>query len=338
MGFYRKSFLNSSIIIPILLGLILSPVLFFTTAKANSFPTSVTVTFCGNNVKETGEDCDGSDLDGQTCTGLGYAGGTLTCNVDCTFNTSACTSGGGGGGGGGGGAPSETKVIIKGKAYPKAYVTLLSDGKVESTEKADSSANFKIEVSDISPGVWTFSLWAEDKEGRRSITFSFTTSVVKDMTTTVSGIFLPPTIELSKVNLKKGEFLDIFGQTAPLSEVSIHIESEEIIKTTEADTSGDWLQQLATNVLSDGMHTTRAQASSGGLDSSFSKVLTFYIGEGLPGVTCPNADLNGDGRVNLIDFSVLLYWWGLSNSCADQNQNGKVDLPDFSIMMYYWTG
>jgi hypothetical protein len=33
-----------------------------------------------------------------------------------------------------------------------------------------------------------------------------------------------------------------------------------------------------------------------------------------------------------------MYYWGTDNECADQNQNGIVDLVDFSIMMYYWTG
>lgn len=47
---------------------------------------------CGNNIKETGEACDGTDLNGQTCASQ-VAGsiGTLTCNLDCTFNTSGCT-------------------------------------------------------------------------------------------------------------------------------------------------------------------------------------------------------------------------------------------------------
>lgn len=46
---------------------------------------------CGNGVKETGESCDGADLGGQTCTGLGFSGGALSCNANCTYNTSACT-------------------------------------------------------------------------------------------------------------------------------------------------------------------------------------------------------------------------------------------------------
>src|SRR3989344_1929626 len=59
--------------------------------------------FCGNGVVNSGEECDGSNLNGKSCSTQGFSGGTLSCNANCTFNTSACTSSGGGGGGGGGG-------------------------------------------------------------------------------------------------------------------------------------------------------------------------------------------------------------------------------------------
>ena len=53
---------------------------------------SVCAELCGNQVHDTGEQCDGADLDGQTCDslGLGYDGGTLACGFDCTFNTAQC--------------------------------------------------------------------------------------------------------------------------------------------------------------------------------------------------------------------------------------------------------
>jgi len=48
---------------------------------------------CGNDVKETGEVCDGTDLDGQDCTTQGFTTGTLACQGDCAaFDTSNCSS------------------------------------------------------------------------------------------------------------------------------------------------------------------------------------------------------------------------------------------------------
>lgn len=47
---------------------------------------------CGNGVINSGEQCDGTNLNGYTCSTLGgYTGGTLSCNSNCTFNTTQCT-------------------------------------------------------------------------------------------------------------------------------------------------------------------------------------------------------------------------------------------------------
>jgi hypothetical protein len=45
---------------------------------------------CGDGVVNRGEQCDGTDLDGGSCVLLGFNFGTLTCNSDCTYNTSQC--------------------------------------------------------------------------------------------------------------------------------------------------------------------------------------------------------------------------------------------------------
>lgn len=51
------------------------------------------------------------------------------------------------------------------------------------------------------------------------------------------------------------------------------------------------------------------------------------------------ADFNQDNKVDLVDFSILLYNWGMpKNEAADLNKDGRVDLVDFSIMLYWWTG
>ncbi len=45
---------------------------------------------CGDSVAEGTEECDGADLGGQSCTSLGYAGGELRCNADCTLDKTGC--------------------------------------------------------------------------------------------------------------------------------------------------------------------------------------------------------------------------------------------------------
>jgi len=47
---------------------------------------------CGNGVADLAEECDGADLDGESCASLGFAGGALGCSDSCTFDVSACLS------------------------------------------------------------------------------------------------------------------------------------------------------------------------------------------------------------------------------------------------------
>jgi len=46
---------------------------------------------CGDGAVQPGEQCDGPDLGGQSCLGLGFTGGALTCGPTCRFVTAACT-------------------------------------------------------------------------------------------------------------------------------------------------------------------------------------------------------------------------------------------------------
>jgi len=62
--------------------------------------------FCGDNIKNLDEECDINDFDGKNCADYGFNSGSLSCNPDCTIDSSKCfnqviqTDGGGGGGGG----------------------------------------------------------------------------------------------------------------------------------------------------------------------------------------------------------------------------------------------
>ncbi|MDH5670768.1 MAG: hypothetical protein OEZ06_01375 [Myxococcales bacterium] len=58
---------------------------------------------CGNGIVDPGEDCDGANTAGQSCPGLGFGGGTLTCGPTCMFNTTMCITGTGTGVAGAGG-------------------------------------------------------------------------------------------------------------------------------------------------------------------------------------------------------------------------------------------
>ncbi len=57
--------------------------------ELNSVPTGSS---CGNGFRDSGEACEGADLNAQTCITQGYASGTLSCSASCTFNYSSCVA------------------------------------------------------------------------------------------------------------------------------------------------------------------------------------------------------------------------------------------------------
>lgn len=45
---------------------------------------------CGNGLVDLGEECDGVELLGASCEGLGYTGGSLSCGADCLYAKAEC--------------------------------------------------------------------------------------------------------------------------------------------------------------------------------------------------------------------------------------------------------
>lgn len=45
---------------------------------------------CGDGLVNRDEHCDGTELDGASCSSLGFDVGTLSCSAACTFDTTAC--------------------------------------------------------------------------------------------------------------------------------------------------------------------------------------------------------------------------------------------------------
>jgi hypothetical protein len=239
-----------------------------------------------------------------------------------------------------------TSIIFTGKAYPASTITLLKDAQVTSFAKVNADATFQMTITDLVPGVYFFSLYGEDRDGRRSALLSFPVNAALGSTTQVSGIFIAPTIELDKDTVRQGESIAIFGQSFPQSEVIIEVNSE-VVKT-KANAVGAYLYNYNTNGLVKGVSVVKPRAVFGVETSSVGKTLSFKVGE-LTVIKNPavaeQGDFNSDGKVNLVDFSILAYWYKrpLSDSFRELeanklNNDGKIDLVDFSIMAFHWTG
>jgi hypothetical protein len=240
-------------------------------------------------------------------------------------------------------------VIVRGIAYPGSRVTLLKDGQTAASTQSGPDARFEIQLSGVGEGTFTFSVWATDKNGVRSTLYPFTVTLTPGATTVISGVFIPPTLSLDYETVKRGEPLRVIGQSAPEAKVSVIFHSDtEIVEDVSADAQGLWTYVLDTLRLDYGDHTTQARSIKNKDISTLSKTISFKVGTQniaakKQATTQIKSDLNGDDRVDLADFSIMLFWYkreltDKSPVGVDLNNDGKVDLVDFSIFAYNWTG
>lgn len=295
--------------------------------------------YCGDGILQTiyDEECDdGNNTDNDFCA------------ADCTveFSDSGGGSTGGGGGSSRGGSDEEmgdTQVTIQGRAYPTVTVTVLIDGESVGTVRTNSRGEFLFNVA-TDPGTSSFGFWAVDSAGTRSATVNTTFDVTQGAVTNLNGILIPPTIRASNVNPNPGDTIVLSGQTVPDADVEVSVDSGKSVLQGKSDAQGNWSVNFNTGSVSVDTHTVKARFStgSGALKSvsTYGTALSLFVG--VEGKATSNSDLNRDGKVNLIDFSILIFWWGTpggnSNPPADINQNGRVGLEDFSILLFNWTG
>jgi hypothetical protein len=268
------------------------------------------------------------------------------CSAECKIEN----SGGGGGGSGGGGSGSggrdnrlgETQVTIQGRAFPNATVHILIDGDQVGTVRTNGRGEFLFNTA-TTPGTASFGFWATDAAGTRSTTVNTTFDVTQGAITNLSGILIPPTIRASNPSTNPNTPLTLSGQTIPNVTVEVRIDPGARNLSATADSFGNWSLPISSGLpANEYAAKARFVEQTGALktESPYGTALSLFIG--VAGKATSNADLNRDGKVNLTDFSILVFWWGTaggnSNPPADINGNGKVGLEDFSILLFNWTG
>lgn len=294
--------------------------------------------YCGDGILQTvfGEECDdGNNTDGDFC--------SAACKVEPAGSGGGGSSGGGSSSGGSSVELGDTVITVSGQGYPNQTINFLLDTESIGSVRADSDGDFEFST-EADPGTATVGIWSTDNEGTRSITLNNTFDVTQGAITNLSGIIIPPTLRLDTQTVDPGDIVVVSGQSLADTTVEININDSELVETVTSDATGDWEFSLDTARLAIAEHAIRARAIFGTppltTESSFSTALQLFVG--VDGQVTQPSDLNRDGSVNLIDFSILIFWWqtngGDSNPPADINQNGNVGLEDFSILLFNWTG
>jgi cysteine-rich repeat protein len=349
-------------------------------AQSDYATTSLSLSICGNSVVDAGEQCDipgetgvySQTILGRQCTAAclfgPYCGDGILqtsqteecddgnndsgdfCSAICKVEPAGSGGGGssGGGGGGGGGSTKElgkTQVNISGRAYPSRTINFILDSENVGSAQTNSSGVFQF-TTESSPGTATLGVWANDITGVRSITLSNTFDVTQGAVTNLNDIILPPSIKVSKTSFNPGEVLTVSGQAVPNATINLYTDRNVTtpVATGQSGANGVWSIQYDTSRLSRAEHTIRARSVTGTppltIQSSFSNTVQLFVG--VNGRDTTPSDLSRDGKINLIDFSILIFWWntngGDSNPPADINGNARVGLEDFSILLFNWTG
>lgn len=163
-------------------------------------------------------------------------------------------------------------------------------------------------------------------------------------TTKVLGIVLPPTISLNKHSFTPDENIIISGASVPNSQVKIRVEPEPQEFLADAPQTGNYSYIFSAAILEKGAYTVKSKTEilDTDIDSMFSQLLAFGVGVPTPQKEyAANPDINNDKKIDLVDFSIMAYWWKKKlplNSPVDLNGDGVLNLADFSILAFNWGG
>jgi hypothetical protein len=250
-------------------------------------------------------------------------------------------------------------IEFHGYATTNGTVSVVRDGTTISTVPTGSDGLFNIILQDQTAGQHVYTVSGQDINHLDLTPITFALQLNASSTTVINDVFLGPTMTLSTTSVVQDASVTAAGYTAPNSSVSVVVTSstQTLTYTAAANAQGFWSKTIAASGLNVTSYSIKARASLGGaLVSEYSQTLNFSVAAvpSQPGVPNPPpevpggpkcigkdfGDTNCDGRVDLADFSVLLFYWQSTNpknSRVDLNHDGKVDVVDFSILMYLWT-
>lgn len=236
-------------------------------------------------------------------------------------------------------------VNFTGTSIPGAPVTILKDGKIAGTAQAKNDGSFTASITGLERGTYTFQLYSTDSAARTSSSYTVTLTVGQGTINNIRDVIIPPTIAIDPESIGVGDSATALGAAIPSAQVELTMMRRSNASTTpvpqlftaSTTAQGVWQIPIPADQFSQGTYVVKARALRGdSLASPFSKTALETVGKSTG--ACATPDINKDGKVNLIDFSILLTMWNTDSARGDFNCDAKVNLADFSIMLFNWTG
>lgn len=232
-------------------------------------------------------------------------------------------------------------VTFKGEAYPNATIFLLKNAQQILSVVAGTDGFFNMSLEEKYEDTVLYTIYAQDVLGNRSLLVNYPVAVYSGYITELSNIRFAPTIVTDKSEVAYGDYLTISGYAMPNRALSLSIAGGTVYNySLTSALDGSYKLTIPLVGYAKGEYVVSVKYLN---DTRLSKFLKFLVGDSnkkndLDSLSIPG-DCNKDNIINLIDFSILAFWYKKTNPplCVDTNNDKIVDLIDFSILAYYWT-
>jgi hypothetical protein len=234
-----------------------------------------------------------------------------------------------------------TKLKVDGFTAPNAFLTFTENSAVVGTvvAKADGTFEQTLQFPDVTM-TRTVSIVA-DNGSQQTPTTTFTATLNAFNETDVANLVLPTFIDVTPLKVPFGTTVTALGMSTPGSLVRLFIQSPLASSDLTAGSDGKWQGDLNAlfGQLQKGTYTAYARVYvNGSYQSNLSRQISFDV---IDSDQCADrrSDLNCDGKVDITDVGILIYYWGTTSAGqkADINKDGVVDVSDVGIMVYDWT-
>ncbi len=226
-------------------------------ALANSENVSINaiVLGCGDSIIQSGEECDTLNFNGSTCITSGFASGSISCDANCTLNTSSCAN-----------------VIFN------TNTRGASGGAFASVAGNQTQPQIQLQSPSISGGLVSSQIYFKILEISQAILDYFSINFAQDNTSSIKDAtqlgqplsnfndasnniitpediinkfidvarasLTPPNINHFPKKARGGEEITIAGQTYPYGKVAVFVLSQDVesfsIHETSADKNGNF--------------------------------------------------------------------------------------------------
>ncbi len=129
------------------------------------------------------------------------------------------------------------QVLFTGQAYSGSKVTLLKDGQVTAIVPVDAKDSFRISISGVSGGTYSFSIYAADEQGIRSSMQNFFVTLSTGTSKSIEDIIIRPAATLEE------EIQPATASTAPQKEIQADVNRDRRVNLIDFSIAAFWYKR-----------------------------------------------------------------------------------------------